>query len=587
MDEIIKDERFKHIVKDSRFRQMPKHERKFKVDKRFKNMFEDNKFKIKYSVDKRGRPVNLTSSDNLKKFYDLSSEEEDEESDEDKKEESKTESETESESDESESSLSEQEQEAEPIPWNELDADTIREDKTSHRLALCNMDWDRIKAQDLFVLLNSFKPAQGVIKSIKIYLSQYGKERMEYEKMHGPVELTQNENLNESGDSELSDDEDEGRKFDRRQLRIYQFNRLKYFYAVIECDTAETADKIYTECDGLEYESSSTRLDLRFVPDDTEFDDSDLKDSCTEAPDPITYKPNLFVTTALNQTKVECTWDETPKDRLAITMKKYTEEDLKNSDFKNLIATSSDEDSEAEEDLDEKKKVDVKNDDVSDEEENRIKKYKELLLGVEKKSRKNRECDLEFDWDGGIRNSSSDEDEDKFKKKRGQKKINKIELSEEDKKERARLSLLTMDDEDQKEHFNLDDLLLDKKQRRNKKKSKYDDEDVDEKEKKQDNFQVNIKDPRFQAIFTDHKFNIDPSDQLFKKTKAMENILNEKIKRIESGEVGNEDKSNLDEDKNNSNGVSLLVKSIKSKTESLKRKKETDNKFSKNKKKFA
>ena len=46
---------------------------------------------------------------------------------------------------------------------------------------------------------------------------------MEYEKMHGPVELTQNENLNESGDSELSDDEDEGRKFDRRQLRIYQF----------------------------------------------------------------------------------------------------------------------------------------------------------------------------------------------------------------------------------------------------------------------------------------------------------------------------------------------------------------------------
>lgn len=71
MGDILKDSRFTKYLNDPRYRQIPKHERKVKIDKRFQSMFNDEKFKVKYTVDKRGRPVNETSTENLRKYYEV------------------------------------------------------------------------------------------------------------------------------------------------------------------------------------------------------------------------------------------------------------------------------------------------------------------------------------------------------------------------------------------------------------------------------------------------------------------------------------------------------------------------------------
>jgi hypothetical protein len=93
--------------------------------------------------------------------------------------------------------------------WGELDNGARRVEWTSRRLAVCNLDWDKVTAEDIFVALESFKPDTGKINSIHVYLSDFGAEQLQRENEHGPqLPVPKNVQVKEKDDSD--DEEDNG-----------------------------------------------------------------------------------------------------------------------------------------------------------------------------------------------------------------------------------------------------------------------------------------------------------------------------------------------------------------------------------------
>lgn len=507
--------------------------------------------------------------------------------------------------------------------WRELDKDAPRADEITRRLAVCNMDWDRLKAKDLLALFNSFKPKGGVIFSIKIYPSEFGKERMKEEQVQGPVELLS-----------IPEDAPEKDWTSREKLRDYQFKRLKYYYAVVDCDSPETASKIYEDCDGLEFESSCSFIDLRFIPDDITFDD-EPKDVASEV-DLTAYKPKYFTSAAMGTSTVEITWDETDHERITVLNRKFKKEELLDMDFQAYLASSSEDEEEIQEELQGVDGVKVEEDGKTKksqkDDEEQIAKYRQLLQVIQEKEKKGKENDMEMEikWVPGLKESAEDmvknklEGKDKLtpweqflEKKKEKKRLKRKqkalaeEASEEElpsdvdlndpyfaeevkkigikkksvksakdgtspeeetevERQKAEMALLMMDeDEDSKKHFNYNKIV--EHQNLSKKKKQ---QLMKKKELIEDDFEVNVSDARFQAMYTSHLFNLDPSDPNFKKTKAMEKILEEKTRQREQKEQEltqaiKKKESEIEKESQRKSidpALSMLIKSIKTKT---------------------
>ncbi|XP_051469510.1 ESF1 homolog isoform X2 [Apus apus] len=772
-EEILKDGRFSCVARDPRFWEMPEKERKIKIDKRFRAMFHDKKFKLKYTVDKRGRPVNYTSTENLRKFYALSesdsglSEDDSKEEAEKKKKKKKAkpkgdakllaedlprekskikkggvdqtpegmtklddlkregqkrtsklnlkedskktttevvgsqgkkgllhkgdneqggrsisvqnkqkftqprgaksvkaprndhslgekrkesvtvhtdtcdqrdisksysveeleeeEPEDEGETDEEEEpeddretgeeeepeddgetdeegSDSEDDEESDSGPdlargignietsseddedlndlfpkepeiehsWRELDKDAPRGDEVTSRLAVCNMDWDRLKAKDLLALFNSFTPKGGRVFSVKIFPSEFGKERLKEEEQKGPVELF---------------------------------------------DLPENT----TENDG-------------FIPDSVTFDDMP-KDAASEV-NVAVYKPKYFTSAAMGTSKVDITWDETDHERVTSLSRTFKKEELLDMDFQAYLASSSEEEEEQQQGGDVPHEVqDDKPRKSQKDDEEQIAKYRELLQSIQEKEKKQEEKDIgmEIKWVPGLKETAeemvknrlegkdnltpwqkylekkkekrilkkkrkataeTEQSEDELPsdvdlndpyfaeelektglKKKSESVVSTSEDEDEVEKQKAEMALLMMDDDDDtRKHFNYKKIV--EQQNLSKKKKKL---LMKKKELLEDDFQVNVADTRFQAMFTSPLFNLDPSDPNFKKTKAVEKILEEKARRREEKEQDLREASKGQENKMTKKGqvpkkaidpaLSMLIKSVKNKTE--------------------
>ncbi|KAJ3411749.1 pre-rRNA-processing protein esf1 [Chytridiales sp. JEL 0842] len=598
------DQRFSMAKRDPRFMRPKKSDTKLVIDKRFNAVFESKEF-ASAPRDRYGRVSKSANGSDLKKYYKLDKEDEEEggsesdhekeaSDDDDEKALAKPEAASGAEEDDdevdtagpsgydlirgegliesSEEDDSENEDERtlheEEEEESEAEEDVPTGPETS-RFAAVNLDWDQLKALDLLKVFDGFKPKGGHIKSVAIYKSEFGKERLEKEEREGPpAEIFKS---NPNVDRPLIETDD-GEDFDEEALRKYQLERLRYYYCVVECSSIATAKAIYDACDGIEFEKSANTFDLRYIPEDMVFEDEPV-DVAEQLP--ATYTPADFATPALQHSKVKLTWDQDDPDRFKVTRRKFTKDDLKEMDFKAYLASDSDSDAEERanryrslladggsddeagsdkeseagdmeitftpglseavaEQLSKKKEKEAQLNETVFEAQQRKRKEKRKEKRLAKKNAQENDEEDASGMGSSDGFDSEDDEEARFAlhdkaaarkmKEKGKKKLTKEEKAQAEKakqQEKAELELLMLDENSANaRHFDMKDVLKAEKLKNKKKKKKG-----QAVEMPQQDFEIDVADPRFSQVLTSHHYAIDPTNPNFKKTSSMGKLL--------------------------------------------------------------
>lgn len=106
------------------------------------------------------------------------------------------------------------------------------------------------------------------------------------------------------GEYQLDEKDDAGKL---AQLRKYEVNKMKYYYAVVCCNTKKTANSIIEEYNGIEFELTNIRLNLSCIDDDLVFPQA-LKEEADDVPPGYSFDASK-VSRALNHSSVKLSWD--------------------------------------------------------------------------------------------------------------------------------------------------------------------------------------------------------------------------------------------------------------------------------------
>lgn len=199
----------------------------------------------------------------------------------------------------------------------EHEEEEVPDGSRTRRIAVVNLDWDHVRATHLYKIFSSLvsptapavlsepaprpneqkrgrekggvaRVARGKVLSVRVYPSEFGKERLAREQTEGPpVEVFKKKTGDEEDVRDDTSDVGDAEDYNEEALRKYQLERLRcvyfirfshcltqrrYYYAILECDTVEAASHIYSELEGTELERSANVFDLSFVPDEMAFD---------------------------------------------------------------------------------------------------------------------------------------------------------------------------------------------------------------------------------------------------------------------------------------------------------------------------
>ena len=318
------------------------------------------------------------------------------------------------------------------------------------------------------------------------------------EKENENSEKEEKENEEEEEDEEEEENYDSSNEgFDAVELRKYELKKLKYYYAIVYCDSVATASSLYNECDGLEIERTQSFLDMRFVPDTLTKFPYAPKETCDHIPANSDYTPNFKPNSALQDTKVKLTWDEGDPRRADLISRAFHKEGFNEEEINELLVSSDSEDE------------DLKNElEGSDE---------DMGLNLLKKKRKMPKFKdgetIEIKFNKGFEGISNE-----VKKEEKNEKENKSKWEEF--KERKK----NIRKEKKKEEREKKNKIKENRKNEFKNKEKYKDEMdllVEDKTNMKE-FKFNEKDERFQTK-NNVDFAIDPTNKNYKKMKGRKN----------------------------------------------------------------